>query len=955
MSHPFGELLARYRARKVGLSQAKLARAAGYDPSLLAKMCQGKKELTGPSGRDRVVRILGALRESNAVTSLDDANALLTAASMQPLFDRQPAEAKLIEQLRAFEKPRHTPNNLPASLTSFVGRETDIAALAARIRMARLLTLTGVGGVGKTRLALEVAIKAMPTFADAVWWIDLASLSDSTLLLQTAVATLKLPEQTGRTHLDTLLAYLEPRNVLLIFDNCEHLIHACAELIERLLRDCPRVHVLATSRETLRLPGEVTHRVPPLTIPDLVHLSPERLLNFESAHLFVERAAMQPTFDASQLTTEDAYAIAQVCRQLDGIPLALELAAALTQTITVEEIAARLGDQLVILTDGFRTSVPRHQTMRSALDWSFGLLPPAEQRLLARLSVFAGGWTIEAAQSIGTEASPAEVLSHLNQLVRKSLVVAQQFDGHTRYRLLEPIRQYAAAKLDDMGERDVAHERHFSYFLEVAQQAYAGLTGWQHWEWIKRLEADHDNLRAALSWSQTRSDQADAGLSMAVALSRFWQVRDYVREGVTWLQQTLARPSAPKPIQAKALFSIAQLWRGWGDWQRLSELKAPAEQCLVACREMNDEAGIAYALLTLGFVAQSQNDSRRAYALGEESLKLFETVEDVRGVYLTHCQLATTLSVQGQHQDAAALLKAYVGRFQDNADPWYLTNVLLFLADELMLLEDRVQASAHYERCLGLAEGMNSPSLISDAFGQLEAADHSRALVLAERYLARVRERKDKLGMARALHHLGGIVLDSEDYERGGTLLDESIALWRELGIAWGGSTDGAARPLIGRGQAARFAGRYELAIACFDEGINLFRQADNRCMLAIGLLFRGYATLTHGDVELAATHIRESVKLICEGRYALYLAPTLANASEVLRERGRPEQAARLIGAAMAHSSVHLLRGNIRWDYDCIIAAACSRLGDPAYAAVWAEGQAMTFDQAVDYALSVI
>ena len=417
---------------------------------------------------------------------------------------QSPRRLRTVESVEAEPAPRipeRPAHNLPLEFSSFVGREKELAEVKRLLESTRLLTLTGSGGCGKTRLALAAASELVEGFEDGVWLVELASLADPSLVPQSVAFTLGIREQPGRSPTEALSDYLGSRKVLLLLDNCEHLVEACAELAEALLHSCPELRVLATSREALGITGEVAWLVPSLSLPDLRRLpAVEGLPRYESARLFVERAAVKPTF---ALTEQNAVAVTQVCYRLDGIPLAIELAAARAKVLPVEQIADRLNDSFRLLAAGSRTAMPRHRTLHATMDWSRELLSWAERSLFHRLSVFAGGFSLEAAESvcIGGDVERDEVLGLLSRLVDKSLVVAREEDGETRYRLLETIRQYGREKLDGSEEESEAGRRHAGFFVGLAEKAERELNGPDQARWLTRLETEHDNIRAALSWS----------------------------------------------------------------------------------------------------------------------------------------------------------------------------------------------------------------------------------------------------------------------------------------------------------------------------------------------------------------------------------------------------------------------------------------------------------------------
>jgi len=448
-----------------------------------------------------------------------------------------------------------SPNNLPLELSSFVGREKQLAEVGRQLDANRLLTLTGSGGCGKTRLALAVAREMVEGFEDGVWQVELAPLVDPSLVPQAVASTLGLRDQPGRSPTEALSHHLESRNVMLVLDNCEHLVEACATLAEALLRYCPQLRVLATSREALGITGEVAWPVPPLSLPDLRRLPDiESLPSYESARLFMERAAaVRPAF---ALTEHNAPAVAHICYRLDGIPLAIELAAARTKVLSVEEISERLDYSFELLTSGGRTAMPRQRTLYATMDWSYELLLDEERALFRRLSVFSGGFALGAAESVcaGEDLVRGQVLVLLSRLVDKSLVAMREVGGETRYRLLETVRQYGKEKLDESGEEDEVGRRHAGYCVGIAEEAEQKLGEPNQARWLVWLEAEHDNIRAALSFSLGEGGEAGEGVRLAAAMWPFWFARGYLSEGRRWLESAVSRTAPAGTLsRAKAL------------------------------------------------------------------------------------------------------------------------------------------------------------------------------------------------------------------------------------------------------------------------------------------------------------------------------------------------------------------------------------------------------------------
>jgi non-specific serine/threonine protein kinase len=657
----------------------------------------------------------------------------------------------------------HYPNNLPVALSSFIGREHEVAEIQARLAAHRLLTLTGPGGCGKTRLAIRAANDLAAGFADGVWLVELAPLADAALVPQAVAAACGVREQPGRPLLDTLPDQLQFSKTLLLLDNCEHLIAACAQLAETLLQACPNLRILATSREPLGVPGEVIWPVPPLSLPEpqpwrsptsgqdalpVYELS-------EAMRLFAERAAAaSPAF---ALTPENGAWVADICRRLDGIPLAIELAAARVRALSVRQIAGRLDDRFHLLTSGSRTAPPRHQTLAAALDWSYALLTSSEQAVLQRLSAFAGGCTLEAAEYVGASGGVArgEVLDTLSNLVDKSLVTVDRFDGQRRYRLLETIRQYAREKLAAGGEAHQVRTRHLDYFLQWAESSEPHLTGPEQLAWLGRFETEHDNLRAALEWSQAQGSEAEKGLRLAAACGRFWRLRTFFSEGRRRLAAVLARPGKGKgtAVHAQALFAAALLAYLQSDYPASRELCA---ESLAVSRELGPagQPGVAEALSLLGEIATEEGDYETAPALFEEALDIWRTLENKRGVGDALLQLGWAAMRTGNYEQATARLKESLILFRQAGYP----------ADIALNLAGLGEAAVRQEQ-------------------------YESAARLLEESLALRREIGDKWGMGTALGSLGWAALRQRDFPRMRAMLAESIAVRLEIGdrsgIAW--------------------------------------------------------------------------------------------------------------------------------------------------------------------------
>ena len=575
----------------------------------------------------------------------------------QLLHPSLPAE---FPPLRSLDNPA-LPNNLPQQPTSFIGREKEVAQVKARLARTRLLTLTGAGGSGKTRLSLQVAADLLTGEGDGVWLVELAALSDPALVPQAVANVLGVQEQAGKSIQQTLVEALKLKRLLLVLDNCEHLVSACASLAADLLRACPNVHILASSREPLNVAGEQTYRVPPLSLPDPKQAQTvESLSQFEAVRLFIERAqAVQPSF---AVTNRNAPALASVCHHLDGIPLAIELAAARIRSMTVEELETRLADRFRLLTGGSRTALPRQQTLRALIDWSYDLLDDNQKVLLRRLSVFAGGWSLSAAEAVcaGGEVQEWEVLDLLTALVDKSLVtVEEQEEGTTRYRLLETVRQYARDRLMESSGGEALRERHRDYFLTFVEEAKANVVRPQPAEWLNRLDAEYDNLRAALDWCLDRHAGAEIAMRMAGALAIFWGMRGRASEGRRYLSAALSLPGADAPteVRADALGWVGGLARMQGDY---GSARTDFNESLAIRRALGDNGAIAQALQNRGWQAQLEGDNAGAHKDYDESLTLFRAYGDLAGEGFCLVGLGCVATNEGDYETAGRLFDAGV-------------------------------------------------------------------------------------------------------------------------------------------------------------------------------------------------------------------------------------------------------------------------------------------------------
>ena len=523
-----------------------------------------------------------------------------------------------------------TPSNLPQQVTNFVGRSRELAEVRALLGSVRLLTLTGMGGLGKTRLALKVAAEMQDEFPDGVWLAEFAALADGERVPQAVASVLGVREEAGQPVGDALQRFLTDRSLLLILDNCEHLVEACADLAAALLQGCPGLRVLATSREALHIHGETTYPVPVLSMPDEgAAASPEGIAGCEAVRLFVDRAvAAQPLF---RLTAGNAAAVGAICRRLDGIPLALELAAARLRALPVEGIAARLDDRFRLLVGGDRTALPRQKTLRALIDWSHDLLTEAERVAFRRLAVFAGGFTLEAAEAVlaGGAIADGDVLDLLAQLIEKSLVAVDADSG--RYGQLETVRQYAAERLQTAGEVAAVRARHRVHFVALAERARPELLGPHQAEWLARLDLDRENLLGAHASCADDPQAGVAGLQLVTALKHYFYRRGLLELAQRVMAEALAHPGAQArdAERSRALFSLGQICLFAG---RYPEARRHLEACLAIARENGDARRIASVLQPLGAVLSGQGDLAAARRCHDEAIALAQGFGDKREI-----------------------------------------------------------------------------------------------------------------------------------------------------------------------------------------------------------------------------------------------------------------------------------------------------------------------------------
>jgi len=886
----FDDLLRQYRVA-AGLTQEALAERSGLSARAVSDLERGVYR----APQRNTVRLLAA-----ALELAEHDRALLAGAVSRgrrvpgvietgpPAGLPMPVPADGAARVRA----------LPIPPTSLVGREREATEAARLLRDAgvRLLTLTGPGGVGKTRLGLSIAADAAPRFPDGVVLLALAAVHDPALVPLAIAQALGLRDAGAGEALESAIAALREKELLLLLDNFEQILPAAPD-IAALLAACPRLVVLVTSREALRLRGEHELPVPPLALPDRERRAPDELARYAALDLFLQRArAVRPGFE---LTVENGAAIAEICRRLDGLPLAIELAAARVKLLPPRALLARLEHRLRVLVGGARDLPARQQTMRDAIAWSYELLSGAEQALFRLLAVFEGGCTLEAAEAVCSAAAPdgdgdaLDVLQGLTALADKSMLRAgDDAAGEARVGMLETVREYGLEQLEAAGQAEAARRAHAAYYLSLAEEAEPELRGAAQVEWLERLDAEWANLRAALEWL-LRQGELTNGLRLAGALRRFWLVRGYPSEGRGWLERLLQRAEAegvavPAMARAKALNAAGVLAWSQGDYARAVTL---CEAALALYRAGDDTEGMALSLNHLGFVAADQGESSHAAALLTESLRLYRRLDDTWGIARTLGDLGVMAAQQGDFAEATRLLEESLPLRRGLGNKRGIAVALSNLGNVAVDQGDYRRATALFEESVLLARELGNKKGIAlslNSLGDVAAAQGAaeRAAALYEESLALFRALGDKWGTALTLDDLGALAVERQDYARAAALYEESLLLRRDGGDRQGvsASLQGLARVAAEVGQhvrAARLLGaaaalreaigaprppaerrdyerteglvRVALDATAFDEAWTSGRALSPQDAVALGLEAAAFAIMLTGDPPAAA------------------------------------------------------------------------------------------------------
>ena len=836
--------------------------------------------------------------------------------------DRFKSATDLLFALNALDQPativktrQAVRHNLPVQITHFIGREREINEVLELLQSNRLVTLTGVGGTGKTRLGLQAAEKQVGTFADGVWLVELAPILDPNLVVGILAVTLDLREEADRPLQNTLADFLVAKDTLLVLDNCEHLIQACSRLAENLLKTCPKLKILATSREALGIAGEVILQVPSLSLPQSMD-TPETQnpWQYEAMQLFHDRVlAVQPAFTPSP---QDTDAAVRICTRLDGIPLAIELAAAKMRVLSMEQIAGRLNDRFRLLRGGSRSALPRQQTLQAMIDWSFDLLTEPERILLRRLSIFPSGWTLEAAEAIcvGEGLEGEDILDLHVHLVDKSMIIANTQESETRYRMLETIRTYSLEKLVQSCETAHLRDQHLEYFSEFTSKAYPHLWLADQIEWLDRLDSEHDNLRSALDWSLDETGgehNPQTGLRLAGSAGLFWMLRGYWSEGVRWLSSLLQSPAARQPTPGRAQVLV---WAGIiiTDQGNPDQAQGYFEEVVRTGKDLEDLNPYGLALFGMARVLAGRGDRAGCRTYMEQCMEIFKKTGFQPGFYQAQGSYGSLISLLGEKERGRSLMEDSLQVSRKKGYRLGMVNILMALAETDINEEKYTSARRWVEEALEIStQARNKP----------DTAAGLRMLAVLDLYLG--------------------------NYASSRSNSEETLAITREMGNLL---TTGSALNLLG--EIARVQGDYEAANRYYLECLELVKNLDYTGLKSTVLGNLGYVAHHRGDLPRARAYFLEGLSLSVARKDQRIIANCLAGLAGVLTSAGQPERAARLFGAAKS-----LEKGERRLDYvdqveiDRNLAALHRALDEATINRLFAEGSQMSQEEAIRYA----
>jgi predicted ATPase/transcriptional regulator with XRE-family HTH domain len=905
----FGDLL-KYLRRRARLTQRELSIAVKYSEAQISRLEQNQRP---PDLSVLAALFIPALYIEDEPETIARLMELATQARGESLPERGTITFSRSTRQETIEtiEMAHSSGNLPLSLNSFIGRARERGEIMDWFagNMTRLVTVTGIGGCGKTRLALETARELSPAYRDGAWMIELASLTDLLFIAPAVNVALGVPESRGGAPTASLIKYLRRKHLLLIFDNCEQVILGTAQLAEEILRACPQVHILATSREALNIPGESVLLLQPLSVPE-----GNALESSDSTRLFLDRArSIRPDFAVDE---RDASHIARICRRLDGIPLAIELAVSRLRVLSVAQIAARLDDRFRLLTTGGRTALARHQTLRAAIDWSYDLLSEEDQRLFRRLSVFSGGFGLKASGSVLDEIpGSSSILDAITRFVEKSLIAVDRFaHGENRYLLLETVREYCRERLQESGEESAIRARHFHFFLAFTEEAEQGLRGRDQVHWRKQLEQEHDNLRAALEFALAEGTAAfaQAGLRLAITLGYFWFLRGYHEESNNWLNKFMQLPHQPR---------------------------FTAE----------------YAHL-LRICAHRADDAAKAHQWFDESLSLAQSLENELEIAETHMSRALYGWREDHPTRARNHFEQAIAYFRQCNERWQAARALAELGEFAQVRQDdRITARTSFEESLQLSRELQDARGIAFALVHLgDLAIEQNKLEEARAYssegLVVASELNDIESLSWGLDDLSIVAMCEGRFQEAERLGRESLLLSQEWGNTW--------HTVIRRywlARVHRYQGNEEKAMELFEENRTAALETNFDWGYASSLLELGCAALRRGDVKTAELYLRESIQILHRGHYGYSLTYSLDAFGALALAKDQPERAQVLFSASDAYRErIHTdLLPPEREERGRLSDRVMGSLSPEALSSLTRRGRGMTHDEAVAFALS--
>lgn len=863
----------------------------------------------------------GLLRPSKELAELVAASFGVPAGQRAAFVEFARGKAPASQEARSrdeapWQSIRDRPNNLPAPLNAFIGRQAEVTEASSLLRTSgvRLLTVSGPPGIGKTRLALQVATDLLPDFEGGVYFVPIAPVTDPALVVPTIAGALGVRESGGQPMLESLIAHLRDKQMLLVIDNFEQVVPA-APILTGLLSATPQLKMLVTSREVLHLYGEHDFPLLPMALPR-AEAAVESLLSYDSVRLFVERASsVRPGF---RLTSENARLVSEVCTRLDGLPLAIELAAGHVRTLPLDSLASRLEKRLDLLSGGPRDLPARQQALRTAIDWSYDLLDAEEGAAFRLLSVFSGGCTLDAIAAVhaalhpAPPASPMPLGATLASLADKSLLRHTSPEDDTRYFMLETIRDYAWEKLSERGDGRAALEAHLLYYLSLAEEAEPQLKGPHGVEWLARIERDHDNIRAALD--RAAAHNPALGVRLAAGMGRFWEMRGHLSEGRSWLTRALAtRQGGASADRAKALSYAGRLaWRQ-GDSLVAEEL---SQQALAIYSDLGDKSGSAMALHILGVVALGHGDYSAARARYEQSLAIRRDLGDNEGIAALLGNLGLVAYSQGDYPAARALYNESL--------------------DILRALGDRWSISIRLHNLAGVSFTQGDYHLAGDLYREsLEIA----------------RELGDRDGVAASLCNLGWVSHQQGDYLAARPLFEQGLTIARELG-----ARATIAETLIGMGQMTLRQGDPQAAGDILRDALDVARELEDKAIIASALHSLGLVRHATGDLSDARTFYAQSLEIRREITDRRGVAGLFNDIARLELAESQPGRAALLFAAAdalFAAIGFHW-EARERAALDTEIETARTLLGDEAFSRAWAQGRSMPFDEVAARALDM-